>query len=714
VETLLRIGLSNALSATVLAALVAVAAFACRRRPALVHGLWLVVLLKLIAPPLATLELAPPWPPSPQGTPTVEPPARIDPATSEPPPIVTQDSVEPPGPETALRNLHDAALPTEPLPTVVANPIEVAKPDHSSAMPLLESGRGSFKSIFLEVAREQWRSWVFEVWLVGSVAWAGLCVVRVGRFARLLREAIPTPDEPRRRVEELSARLGLARPPRVDLVPGAISPLLWALGTTPRLLVPEALWDRLDDAQRDGLILHELAHLKRRDHWVRLLEMAVGVVYWWHPIAWWARRGLREAEEQCCDAWVVWALPESPRAYATALVESVEFLSQTRAVVPMGASGLGQFRHLSRRIAMIMKGKTPRDLSWVGLLGLLALAALLLPWAPSLARQLDPPVESPTVAVQTSGDALEAPIAIEEGPLALADDPASDDQLADARDELELLELQIQTKKSSLKSAQAQLEYSRRATDRVRALEAKGAISREEVDKIQYDQQSAEALVATREAEMHEAELKSRIAKRRLARLEQPRLAPRIQARGPAGGPAMGMGTMGPGPAGMMAGGPPAPGGSPASSAANGDVENLTKIGLAMHNYHDVYGTFPSAAIVGREGKPLLSWRVRLLPFLGQEALYSEFRLDQAWDSAHNKNLLRKMPPVYRSSGRESSAFTTLARVIVGPDAAFEGTEGQPISTFHDGTSNTILVATPAVHPVPWTKPEDLSGPFHN
>ncbi len=94
-ETLLRIGLTNALSATVLAAAVAAAAFACRRRPALVHGLWLVVLLKLVAPPVATLELATPWPFSPSAASGGEASPAGAAATTEPP-VIHQDFGESP------------------------------------------------------------------------------------------------------------------------------------------------------------------------------------------------------------------------------------------------------------------------------------------------------------------------------------------------------------------------------------------------------------------------------------------------------------------------------------------------------------------------------------------------------------------------------------------------------------------------------------------
>src|SRR5262245_56693586 len=85
----------------------------------------------------------------------------------------------------------------------------------------------------------------------------------------------------------------------------------------------------------------------------------------------------------------------------------------------------------------------------------------------------------------------------------------------------------------------------------------------------------------------------------------------------------------------------------PASPQRAGVANNLKQIGVAMHTYHDKHRSFPAAAIYGKDGKALLSWRVALLPYLGLEALYKEFKLDEPWDSAHNKRLLEKMPAVY-------------------------------------------------------------------
>src|SRR2546423_1746173 len=121
----------------------------------------------------------------------------------------------------------------------------------------------------------------------------GLALARVLRFRRLLGRL--TPDAVlQERTQSLARRLGLARCPLVYLVAAPISPLVWALGGRARLLVPAGLWQRLGQEQRGLLLAHELAHLRRGDPWLRLLELIVLGLYWWHPVAWWARGRLEE------------------------------------------------------------------------------------------------------------------------------------------------------------------------------------------------------------------------------------------------------------------------------------------------------------------------------------------------------------------------------------------------------------------------------------
>jgi beta-lactamase regulating signal transducer with metallopeptidase domain len=376
VDTLLRAGLSNAAAACALALVAAAVGYFCRR-PAVRHALWLLVLLKLVTPPLVELPIPRPSAP--------EPPA----AVAEAPP---------PAPEElpALAPEADPDPPAE----VVVEVVPVAEPPFEAALEIPEPEQPEEPVVPAAVPEPPpappsppfpWQAIGLAAWAAGSVFWLGLTAWRAGRFARLLCYARPAPDWLRREADRLARRLGLARAPGVWLVPGRVSPMVWAAGWSPLLLLPGQLMDRLDADARRTLLAHELAHLLRRDHRVRLFELLVTALFWWHPVVWWARRELREAEEQCCDAWVLWALPESAKTYALALVETVDFLSEAPSALPALASGVGQVHDLRRRVTMIMQGTTPRALTWGGVLALFGLGAFLLPVMPSWAQEAEQP-----------------------------------------------------------------------------------------------------------------------------------------------------------------------------------------------------------------------------------------------------------------------------------------------------------------------------------
>jgi hypothetical protein len=142
----------------------------------------------------------------------------------------------------------------------------------------------------------------------------------------------------------------------------------------------------------------------------------------------------------------------------------------------------------------------------------------------------------------------------------------------------------------------------------------------------------------------------------------------------------------------------------------------LKRLGSALHAYHEAHGHFPAPATRARDGKALLSWRVAILPQLGEQALYDAFHQDEPWDSLHNLALLSKMPAVFACpAGWGAAGFKTGYLVVVGPktelgsvNTPFEPGRGADLREITDGTSSTLLVAeTRAL--VPWTKPDDLS-----
>ena len=133
----------------------------------------------------------------------------------------------------------------------------------------------------------------------------------------------------------------------------------------------------------------------------------------------------------------------------------------------------------------------------------------------------------------------------------------------------------------------------------------------------------------------------------------------------------------------------------------------LKQLGLAMHMYHQRHGRFPPAVLYGPDGKTPHSWRVELLPYLGQQNLYDQYRLDESWDSPVNRNLLEKIPDVFRSPRGAPGSTNSSVFAVSGPGTVFDDEKGTPLSKIRDGTSNTILLVE-AARDVPWTKPEDL------
>lgn len=136
---------------------------------------------------------------------------------------------------------------------------------------------------------------------------------------------------------------------------------------------------------------------------------------------------------------------------------------------------------------------------------------------------------------------------------------------------------------------------------------------------------------------------------------------------------------------------------------------NMKQILLAFHNLHDANNAFPAQAITAKDGKPLLSWRVAILPYIEQDALYKKFKLDEPWDSEHNKPLVQSIPKLFAPEGEMLEPGMTPYLVPMGKGTLFpSGPRGLSIRAITDGTSNTVsLVQVPASRAVIWTKPDD-------
>jgi hypothetical protein len=143
----------------------------------------------------------------------------------------------------------------------------------------------------------------------------------------------------------------------------------------------------------------------------------------------------------------------------------------------------------------------------------------------------------------------------------------------------------------------------------------------------------------------------------------------------------------------------------------NASMNNMKQLGLGLINYHDAMASFPAAAAGQKAKQPPVSWRVLILPFVEQEALYKQYHFDEPWDSENNKKLIPLMPNVFAAPGSKKAADgKTNYLAVVGDDYALAKDKGRRLPEITDGTSNTImLVEASDEKAVPWTKPEDLT-----
>ncbi len=237
-----------------------------------------------------------------------------------------------------------------------------------------------------------------KVWAFGFFAFAGVLVFRTVTAVRRLRRAKPADADTRRMVEREARRLGLASPPQAFLIDDRVSPMIWC-GRQVRVILPQALWNEMDDDGRRAVVCHELAHLRRRDHWVRWIEIAVGCLYWWHPVMWWVRGKLAEEADACCDEWgVTWVLPRERRAYAEALLAATDFVSGSVGPQPLSvAMASARASKIARRLTMIMTATRRPGLGLTGVFSVLVLGALA--WVATPAQSCPPEEQDATPAV---------------------------------------------------------------------------------------------------------------------------------------------------------------------------------------------------------------------------------------------------------------------------------------------------------------------------
>jgi beta-lactamase regulating signal transducer with metallopeptidase domain len=393
VSALLELILANALGAGLLALAAWVLSRRIRRQ-ALMHGLWVLALVKLVTPPIVPLPLLPEWSLPAAGLP--EGPAVV---VIEAAPSKTRVPLE------SGRAASAAGIPEATELLLTAEGLDGPTLDPGLASSRIQRPPTTHK-LGHENAASRWSGpdvlpLVGLALLVGAFLVATLAGLRIRRFGRLLDVASPAPAALSARTSVLARRLGLGRAPPVLLLPARVPPMLWPGRGGPSLLMPADLLPELTEEERDTLLLHELAHVRRRDHWVRFLELAVTTVFWWYPVTWWIRRALRRAEERCCDEWVLRVMPASASAYAEGLIKSLDFVAGEPAPLPIGASGAaGPVRDLEARLKEILMMTPKPHLATPTRLVLAGAAALGLAVFPTQAQPTAPTdgaLEAPAV-----------------------------------------------------------------------------------------------------------------------------------------------------------------------------------------------------------------------------------------------------------------------------------------------------------------------------
>ena len=340
-------------------------------RPAAIHLLWLIVLVKLVFPSVVEV----PWIVTPQ--------------------FANHFAVSSTANETVLGAETDLAR--EPS----ANSRGYV--DRSAANTEHAGGLTNLPNVFRSVDSPLLRRSVFIVWGLGSAAFFFMLVRRVRCFHQFVRRAPLASKSIQATTRSIAAKYELRETPVIRVAAGNFPPLLWVFPGSASIVLPQRFISELDGTTTKNLLAHELAHYARGDHWVRLLESIVLGIYWWHPLAWYARRQLQHAEEQCCDAWVLWAFPESKTEYARTLLSTMDYLSGTQSALPPLASGLGKTNLIRRRFEMILHHKSPREISLMGLAMSTAVAIAILPWSTAIFAQPQEAVKTAVAADARAG-----------------------------------------------------------------------------------------------------------------------------------------------------------------------------------------------------------------------------------------------------------------------------------------------------------------------
>jgi len=322
VEFLIHVTLSNFVVAFLLAS-IALLVQQRFRVPALSHLLWAIVLVKLITPPLFSI-------------PVLELPNVANGI------LLHNDKLA----EATPAILQESAF-------TDGNSIDLSESLSRAEATASESAFAAMMMPCIIVA--------FYSWVIFSGILCFVSALRIIRFHRILDSNSSIHEDLSSRLSaQVAGRLGMRLPPKILVIRADIAPFVWWMAGHSVIVIPSRAVEELSPHDLRLVITHEMAHIKRRDHWFRWIEWIAVMCFWWNPIMWWARNQLRASEELACDDLVLETATSEPFLYGNALLNMAELLTTTAIRPPVVASAFNSGGILEQRIRMIITTKSRR------------------------------------------------------------------------------------------------------------------------------------------------------------------------------------------------------------------------------------------------------------------------------------------------------------------------------------------------------------------
>ncbi|MDG1513762.1 MAG: M56 family metallopeptidase, partial [Mariniblastus sp.] len=316
IDFILQMTVSNLLVALVLVILALVLQRRYRAN-ALANVVWVLILLKLLTPPLVSLPLV-----------------ELESLVESAPSTLTRSVVAEKG------GFTDVVISAAELDSQDATRVELGFVDNGSSI---------FSQVIVALGL---------VWIGVSALLLSVSLFRIIRFhIQIHRQSKAVEPWVQRSGHEVAATLGLVKTPQISVLPANISPFVWWLGGRPQIFLSQVAMEQLQPSELRLVLAHEMVHIKRFDHCVRWLEWLAAAALWWNPVMWVARKQLRLTEEMACDAAVVQMTGVAKYDYASSLLNMAEILAKSTNRPPTVASEFNSGGDLEKRLKMIISNK---------------------------------------------------------------------------------------------------------------------------------------------------------------------------------------------------------------------------------------------------------------------------------------------------------------------------------------------------------------------